>query len=86
MWMRAVGALRQRLANGLPGARGTGAQGDHFAAVLLLELQRLFERVGVRLVDLLGQVVFRIQRARGMRLQLGSREGTCLMATTIFIG
>ena len=50
----AVGALGQRFADGLRGARRSGAQRHHFAAVLLLQLQARFERVGVRLVDLVG--------------------------------
>ena len=48
----AVGAFGQRLADGLRSARRPGAQRDHFAAVLLLQLQRLFERVSIRLIDL----------------------------------
>ena len=54
----AVGALGQRFANGLGGARRSGAQRDDFAAVLFLQLQSLFERIGVRLVDLVGEVGF----------------------------
>ena len=49
---RAVGAARQRLADDLRDARRPGRADDHLAAVLLLQPQRLFERVGVRLVHL----------------------------------
>ena len=48
----AVGAARQRLADHLRDARRPGRADDHFAAVLLLQPQRLFERVGVGLVHL----------------------------------
>ena len=48
----AVGALGERFANGLRGARRTDAQRHDFAAVLLLQLQALFQRVGIGLVDL----------------------------------
>ena len=48
----AVGAFGQRFADGLRGARRPGAKRDHFAAVLFLQLQACFERVGVGLVDL----------------------------------
>ena len=48
----AVGAARQRLADHLRGPRRTGRADDDFPAVLLLQPQRLFERVGVRLVQL----------------------------------
>ena len=47
----AVGAFGQRLANGLRGARGSGAQRHHFATVLFLQPQRFFEREGVGFVD-----------------------------------
>ena len=46
----AIGALGQRFANRGADALRAGAEHDDFAAVLLLELQRLFERVGIRLV------------------------------------
>jgi hypothetical protein len=48
----AIGAAGQRLANDLGHARGTGRADDHFTLVLLLQPQRLFERVGVGLVHL----------------------------------
>ena len=69
----AVGAFGQRFANGLGGARGAGAQGDDFAAVLFLELQRGFQRVGVRLVDLEGEVGFLDPLAARRRSAVGSR-------------
>ena len=53
----AVGALGQSFADGLRRARRSGAQRDHFAAVLFLQLQRLFQRVRIRLVDLEAQIV-----------------------------
>ena len=40
------------------GALRAGAQHDHFAAVLFLQEQRFFQRVGVRLVDLEAKVLF----------------------------
>ena len=48
----AIGAARQRLADHLRRARRPGRADDDLAAVLLLEPQRLFERVGVGLVEL----------------------------------
>src|SRR6185436_19520221 len=48
----AIGAARQRLADHLGDARRPGRADDHFAAVLLLEPERLLERVGVGLVHL----------------------------------
>ena len=53
----AVGALGQRLANGLGGARRSAAQNHHLAAVLLFELETFFQRVGVGLIDLVAQLV-----------------------------
>ncbi len=83
---RAVRAFGQRFADGLRGALRTGAQHDHFAAVLFFQLQRLFERVGVRLIDLEAQVGFLDPLARMRRGCNGeSRTGTCLIATMIFI-
>ena len=66
-------------------ARGTGAERDHFAAVLFFQLQRLFERVGIGLVDLEAQVVFWIQCPAASTRSCESRTGTCLMATIIFM-
>ena len=54
----AVGALRQRLADGLGGAFRTGTKHDHLAAMLFFQEQRLFERIGVRLVDFEAEVLF----------------------------
>ena len=48
----AIGAARERFADDLRHARRPGGTDDHLAAVLLLQPQRLFERVGVRLVHL----------------------------------
>ena len=53
----AIGALGQRLANGLGGARRSAAQNDHLAAVPLLELEAFFQGVGVGLIDLVAQLV-----------------------------
>ena len=53
--------------------------------MLLLELQAGFERVGVRLVDLAGQIGFFDPWPEAAILNWESRAGTCLMATTIFI-
>ena len=54
---RAIGAARQRLAQHLRHARRAGRHDDHFPAVLLAQPQRLFERVGVRLVQLPARVL-----------------------------
>ena len=48
----AVGAAGERLADHLGGAGRAGRADDDLAAVLLLQPQRLFERVGVGLVQL----------------------------------
>ena len=48
----AIGALGQSLANGLRCARRSSAQSDDLAAVLFLQLKRLFERISVGLIDL----------------------------------
>ncbi len=53
----AVGSAGQRLAQGLGHAGRAGGADDHFAAVLLLEAERLFERVRVRLVQLEGGIL-----------------------------
>src|SRR5438552_18757404 len=55
---RAVGAARERFANDLRDTRRPGRADDHFAAVLLFQTQRLFERVGVGLVHLEAGVAF----------------------------
>ena len=60
----AVGAARERLANHLRGARGPGRADHDLAAVLLLEAQRLFERVGVGLVQLEAGVLVANPRLR----------------------
>jgi hypothetical protein len=62
-----------------------GAEDDHFAAVLFLELQRLFERVGVGLVQRELKIgLFNPFAGASMRT-CASRSGTCLMATMIFM-
>ena len=82
----AVGAARQRLANHLRDARRSGRADDHFAAVLLLQPQRLFERVGVRLVHLEGGVLLADPGLVVVRGGAASRaSGTCLMQTAIFM-
>ena len=55
---RAVGAARQRLANHLLHPRRPCRADDHLAAVLLAQAQRLLERIGVRLVHLVADVLF----------------------------
>ncbi len=67
---RPVGAFRQGFANGLAGARGSETEGDHFPAVLLLQLETLFQGVCVRLVDLIGEILFRNPAGGGGDLQL----------------
>ena len=54
--------------------------------MLFLQLQGLFERVGVRLIDLEAEVGFLDPPARLTRLcNCESRTGTCLSATMIFM-
>src|ERR1700736_361252 len=52
-----VRTFGQRLTNSLRSARGPGAQGNHFARMLLFQLQSFFERVSVRLVHLETDIV-----------------------------
>ncbi len=52
----AIGALGEGFANGLGGARGSGAQHHHFAAVFLFQLQAFFQGVSVGLVDLVAEI------------------------------
>ena len=66
----AVGALGQSFADVLPDALGAGAQGDHFSAVLFLEPQPGFQRVGIRLVDFVSQAGFFDPLARSSDAQL----------------
>ncbi len=47
----AIGATGERFAQHLRGPSRAGRHDHHFPAVLLLQPQRLFERVGVRLVQ-----------------------------------
>src|SRR4030095_2410546 len=49
-------ALGQCLADGLSRASRTRTEGNYFSSALLLQLQRFFERVSVRLVDFVAQV------------------------------
>ena len=81
----AVGALGERFANGLRGARRSGAQRDDFAAVLLLQLQTGLQRICVRLVDLVGEIGILNPLPRRRDRSWESRAGTCLIVTTIFI-
>ena len=53
---RTIGAAGQRLAQHLGHARRSGADDEHLTAVLLAQAQRLFERVGVGLVQLPARV------------------------------
>jgi hypothetical protein len=80
----AVGTLSERFANGLSGARGTGAQRDHLATVFFLELQRFFERVGVRLVDLEAQVGFLDPASGGFHAELRVADGDLLNRNNYF--
>jgi len=52
-----VGPLGERFAQRGGGPRRAGGHGHHLSPVLFLEPQRLFERVGVRLVHLEGQAI-----------------------------
>ena len=54
----AVSTFGQRLADGLLHARRPNADDHHLAAVLLFELQRGFQRIGIRLVHLITEVAF----------------------------
>jgi len=52
-----IGTPRQRFANHLRRSRRARRHDDDFAGVLLFQAQRLFERVGVRLVELEARVL-----------------------------
>ena len=52
----AIGALGQRFAQDLAGARRAGGNHHYFAGVLFLLPQRFFQRVRVGLIDLVGNV------------------------------
>ena len=67
---RAVGAFGQGFADGLAGARGSETERDHFSAVLLLQLETLFQGVCVGLIDLIGEILFRNPAGGGGDLQL----------------
>ena len=59
MWIARSAPFGERFANRLRRARRSGTQRDHFTAVLFLfKLQRLFQRVSVRFVDLETQIAF----------------------------
>ena len=75
---RAVGALGERFADGLRGPGGPGAQRDHLAAVLLFQLQRFFERVGVGLIDLVVQIGFLNPPAGRIYAELRVADGDLL--------
>ena len=65
---------------------GPAETDDHFAALLLLEAQRLFERVGVRLVQLEAGVPIADPRPRLVDAhRRASRVTTCLRQTAIFM-
>ncbi len=72
----AVGPFGQRFADGLPGALRGRAERDHFAAMLLFQLQSRFERVRVRLIDLISQVGLfdPLARARDAQLRIARRD------------
>ena len=59
----AVGALGESFLDGLLGALRTHRNRDDFAAVLFLQAQRFFERVGIRLVGFKSDVGFANPRA-----------------------
>ena len=65
---------------------GPSAERHDFAAVLFLQLQRLFQRVGVRLVDLVAEIDFLDPFAGGVDAQLRVARGHLLDGTMIFIG
>ena len=64
----AIGALGQGLAQYLLRARRAAGDDHHFSAVLLFLAQRLFQRVGVRLVHFVGNI-FANPRAALVQLQ-----------------
>ena len=70
---RAVGAAGERFAEHLRDARGPGRADDHFPAVLLLQPQRLFERVRVGLVHLVAGVLLANPGLRVVRDAAASR-------------
>ena len=78
MWMARSAPLASASRMVCAGALRAGAQHDHLAAVLFLELQRRFQRVGVRLVDLVSQVGFLDPLARGGDAQLRIARGNLL--------
>jgi hypothetical protein len=85
MWMARSAPLARASRMTVPDALGAGREHDDFAAVLLLELKRFFEGVGVGLVQRVLQVRLFNPFAGGVDADLRSRSGTCLMATMIFM-
>ena len=86
MWM-ARSAPLARASRMVCAARSGPAQSTiDFAAVLLFQLQRLFERISVRLVDRVARDRLLQSTCRALSMRTcASRSGTCLMATMIFI-
>ncbi len=72
----AVGPFGERFPNRLCGACGTEAQGDHFSAVLFLQLKALFESVCIGLVDLVREILFvnPLARRGDPQLRIASRN------------
>src|SRR5579859_5295956 len=54
---RAIGSLGQRFAQNLLCTRRTRGDYNYFATMLLFLSEGLFERVGIRLIDLVGDVL-----------------------------
>jgi len=75
---RAIRAFSERFTNGLSGPRRTRAQRDHFAAVLLFQLERFFQSVGVGLIDLETQIGFLDPLAGCIRPELRVADGNLL--------
>jgi hypothetical protein len=75
---RTVSALGQRFPNGLPGTLRSGAEHNHFAAVLFLEQQGRFQRVRVRLIDLKAEILFRKPLAARINVDAGIPHGNLL--------
>ena len=81
---RAVGAAGQRFADHLLHARRAGRADHHFAAVLLAQAQRLFERVGVGLVHLVADVLLANPRLVVVQARLPLARGHLLDANGNF--
>ena len=78
MWMARSAPLASASRMVCASALRAGAQRHHFAAVLLLELQAGFQRVSVRLVDLVAEIGFLDPLARGGDPQLRIARGNLL--------